>query len=102
MKKKLIKCGLMLSCMLLVTAVGTAFARNLGDEKNPNIILASEHYNTNIHIEKTEIKRTEPYTGLNDKNENLNGEFSNSFQGLMMSPSVIMKVFAENPSIVSS
>ena len=92
----------MLCCMLFVTAVGTAFARNLGDEKNPNVILANEHYNTNIHVEKTEIKHTEPYTGLDDKNDNLNGEPDDFLQGLIMAPSVIMNVFAENPSIVSS
>ncbi len=87
MKKKLIRCSLMLCCLLLVTAVGTAFAKNLGDEKNPNVVLVNGHYNTNLHVEKTKIKRTEPDDFL---------------QGLIMAPSVIMNVFAENPSIVSS
>ena len=87
----------------LLIQVGTAFAVNRGGEKDPNVILANEHYNTNIHVEKTKIKRTELYnTSLDSKNDNLNGESSDSFQGLIMSPSVIMKVFAENPSIVSS
>ncbi len=98
MKKKMIMCSLILCCMLLVTAVGTVFAKQLGDEKNPNVILASGHYKMNIHVEKTEIKRTEPYTGL----DNLNGKPGDSLQGLIMSPAVIMKALAENPSIVSS
>jgi hypothetical protein len=102
MKKKLIMCRLILCCMLLVTAVGTAFARKLGDEKNPNVVLASEHYNMKIHVEKTEIKQTKPYSGLDNKNENLNGEPGDFLQGLIMTPTAIMKVFAENPAIVSS
>jgi hypothetical protein len=88
--------------MLLVTAVGTVFAKQLGDEKNPNVILASGHYSMNMHVEKTEIKRTEPYTDLDNKNENLNREPGDSLHGLMMSPAIIMKAIAENPSIVSS
>jgi hypothetical protein len=102
MKKKMIMCSLMLCCTLLVTAVGSAFARNLGDEKNPNVILVSEHYNMNIQVEKTEIKHTVPYTGLDNKNENLNKEPGDFLQGLIMAPAVLMKTFAENPSIVSS
>ena len=102
MKKKMIMFSLILCCTLLVTAVGTAFARKLDDGKNPNVILASGHYKMNIHVEKTEIKRTEPYTGLDNKNENLNGKPGDSLQGLIMSPAVIMKALAENPSIVSS
>ena len=102
MKKKLIMCSLMLCCLLLVTAVGTAFAKKLGDEKNPNVILASEHYNMKIHVEKTEIKHTKPYSGLDNKNENLNEEPGDFLQGLIMAPTAIMKVFADNPAIVAS
>ncbi len=102
MKNKLIMCSLILCCMVLVTAVGSAFARKLGDENNPNVNLANEHYNMKIHVEKTEIKHTAPYTGLDIKNENLNRKPGDFLQGFIMAPSVIMKVIKENPLIVSS
>ncbi len=62
MKKRLIMGSLMLCCMILTT-MGFAFARKLGEEKPPNVFLASEHYNMKIRDKETEYKHTEPYTG---------------------------------------
>ena len=101
MKKRLIMGSLMICCMALVTAVGPAFARKLGEEKKPNVFLASEHYNMKIHDKKTEYKHTEPYTGLDYKNENLNVKSGDHFQGLIMAPILIVKAIDENPVILS-
>ncbi len=101
MKKRLIMSSLMLCCMILVTAIGYAFARKLGEEKPPNVFLASEHYNMKINDKKTEYKHTEPYTGLEYKNENLNGKSGGHFQGLIMAPLLIAKAIDENPVIVT-
>ena len=101
MKKRLIMGSLMLCCMILVTAIGSAFSRKLGEEKTPNVFLASEYYNMKIHDKKTEFKHTEPYTGLEYKNENLNGKSGDHLQGLIMAPIVIVKAIKENPMIAS-
>ena len=100
MKKRMIMGSLMLCCMILVTAIGSAFSRKLGDEKE-NVFLASEHYNMKIHDKKTEFKHTKPYTGLDYKNENLNGKSSDHLQALIMAPILIVKAIEENPVIVS-
>ncbi len=101
MKKRLIVGNLMLCCLALVTAVGFTFARKLGEEKPPNAFLSSEHYNTKIHNKETEYKHTEPYTGLEHKNENLNGKSGDHLQGLIIAPIFIIKAIEENPVIVS-
>ena len=88
MKKRMIMGSLMLCCMILVTAIGSAFARKLGDEKE-NVFLASEHYNMKIHDKKTEYK-----------NENLNGKSGDHLQGLIMTPMLIAKAIDENPVII--
>lgn len=93
--------SLMLCCMVLVAAVGSPFARKLGEEKPPNVFLASEHYSMKIHDKKTEYKHTESYTGLEYKNENLNGKSGDHLQGLIMAPIFIVKAIKENPVIVS-
>ncbi len=101
LKKRLIMGSLMICCMALVTAIGSAFARKLGEEKNPNVFLASKHYNLKIHDKKTEYKHTEPNTGLEYKNESLNGKSGGHFQGLIMAPMLIAKAIDENPVIVT-
>ena len=101
MKKKLIMGSLILCFMILVTAIGSAFARKLGEEENPNFFLASKHYNLKIHDNKTEFKHTEPCSGLGYKNENLNDKPGDFLQGLIMSPIVISKTIGENPVIIS-
>ena len=93
--------SLMLCCMALVTAVGSTFARKLGEEKPPNVFLASEHYNMIIRDKETEYKHTEPYTGLEYKNENLNGKSGDHLQALIMAPILIVQAFEENPVIIS-
>ena len=93
--------SLMLCCMILVTAIGYAFARKLGEEKQPNVFLASEHYNMKIHDKKTEYKHTGPYTGLEHKNENLNGKSGDHLQAIFMAPILIVQAFEENQMIVS-
>ncbi len=93
--------SLMLCCMILVTAIGYAIARKLGEEKTPNVFLACEHYNLKIHDKKTEFKHTGSYTGLEYKNKNLNGKSGDHLQGLIIAPFVIMKAIGENPVIVS-
>ena len=93
--------SLMLCCMILVTAIGSAFARKLGEEKNPNVFLASEHYNMKLHDKKTEYKHTESNTGLEYKNESLNGKSGGHLQGLIMTPILIVQAIEENPVIVS-
>ncbi len=80
----------MICCMALVTAVGSAYARKLGEEKPPNVFLASEHNNTKIHDKITEYK-----------NENSNGKSGDHLQGLMMAPILIVKAIDEYPEIVS-
>ncbi len=101
MKKRMIMGSLILCCMILVTAMGPAFARKVGEEKNPNVFLACEHYNLKIHDKKTEYKHTEPNTGLEYKNENLNRKSGGHLQGLMMAPILIAKAIDENPVIVT-
>ena len=101
MKKKLIMGSLIIYCMALVTAVGFTFARKLGEEKTPNVFLASEHYNMKIHDKKTEFKHTGPYTGLDYKNENINGKSGDHLQGIIMAPISIVKAIKENPMIAS-
>lgn len=101
MKKRLIMGSLMICCMILVTAIGYAIARKLGEEKNQNVFLASEHYNMKIHDKKTEFKHTGSYTGLEYKNENLNGKSGDHLQGLIMAPTFIVKAINENPMIAS-
>ncbi len=87
--------------MALVTAVGSAFARKIGEEKPPNVFLASEHYNMKIRDEKTEYKHTKSYAGLEYRSENLNGKSSDHLQALLMTPFLIVQAFEENPVIVS-
>ena len=101
MKKKLIMGSLLLCCMILVTAIGSAFARKFGEEKTSNIFSASEHYNLQLHNKETEIKHTEPYFDLVSKNENLNNKPGNFLQGLIVSQIVIVKTIGENPVIIS-
>ncbi len=101
MMKRMIIGSLMICCMALVTVVGSASARKLGEEKPPNVFLASEHYNTKIHDKKTEYKHTEPYTGLECKNENLNVKSGNHLQALIMAQIFIVKAIDENPVIIS-
>ncbi len=101
MKKQMIMCGLILCCMLVVTAVNSAFAVKLGEEKNSNVFYASVHYNMKIHDKITEVNNTESYTDLDCKNENLNGKPDDHYQGLIMAPVAIMKTIGENPFIVS-
>ena len=101
MKKKLIMSSLILCCMILVTSIGSAFARKFGEGKNQNVILASEHYNVKIHDKKTEFKHTEPDSGLDYKNENLDGKSGDHMQALIMAPILIVKAIEENPVIVS-
>ncbi len=93
--------SLMLCCMILATAIGSAFARKLGEEKPLNVFLASEHYNMKIHDKETEYKHTEPFTDLEYKKENLNGKSGGHFQGLIMAPILIAKAIDEYPEIVS-
>ncbi len=90
MKKKLIMGSLIIYCMALVTAVGFAFARKLGEEKTPNVFLSSKHYNLKIHDKKTEYK-----------NKNLNGKSGDHLQGIIMAPISIVKAINENPMIAS-
>ena len=101
MMKRLIMGCLIVCCMILVTAKGSVFARRLGEDKNPNVILASERYNMKIQYKQTELKHTDPYSGLDYKNENLNEEPGDFLHGLIMAPIVIMKTIEENPAIIS-
>jgi hypothetical protein len=99
--KRLIMGSLIVCCIMLVTAKGPVFARKLGEDKNPNIILASERYAAKIHYKKTELKHTDHYSRLDHKNENLNEEPGDYLQGLIMAPVAIMKTIGENPVIIS-
>ncbi len=101
MMKRLIMGSLIVSCMILVTAKGSVFARRLGEDKNPNVILASQCYNVKIHDKKIELKHNYPYSGLDYKNESINGESGDCLQGLIMAPMVIMKTIGENPVFIS-
>ncbi len=101
MKKRLIMGSLMLCCMALVTAVGSVFAGKPGEEKPPDVFLSSEHSNMKIIEKETEYKHTEPNTGLEYKNENMNRKSGGHFQGLIMAPILIAKAFEENPVIVT-
>jgi len=101
MMKRLIMGGLIVCCMLLVTAKGSVFARRLVEDKNPNVVFASEHYDVKIRYKKTELKHADPYSGLDYKNENLNEGPGDYLQGLIMAPIAIMKTFGENPVIIS-
>jgi hypothetical protein len=87
--------------MLLVIVVDSAFALKLSEEKNSNVVFASVHYNMKIHDKITEFKNTESYTGLDCKNEDLNGKPDDHYQSLMMAPITIVKTIGENPFIVS-
>ncbi len=98
MMKRLIMGCLIVCCMILVTAKGSAFARKLGEDKNPNVILASERYNMKIQYKQTELKHADPY---DYKNENLNEEPGDYLHGLIMAPIVIIKTIGENPVIIS-
>ena len=66
--------------------MGSAITRELGEEKPPNVFLASKHYNMKIHDKKNEYKHTESYTGLDYKDENLNGKSGGHLQALIMAP----------------
>ncbi|MCP4266240.1 MAG: hypothetical protein GY777_11815 [Candidatus Brocadiaceae bacterium] len=98
MMKRLIMGCLVVCCMILVTAKGSAFDRRLGEDKDPNVILASEHYNMKIQYKQTELKHTDPH---DYKNENLNEEPDDYLQGLIMAPIVIIRTIGENPVIMS-
>ncbi len=102
MKKKQIIGRLILCCIILITAIGTVFAKKFGEERDSKVFTACEYLNIETFDKKSELEHTGPCAVPDYENESIKGEHVGFLEGLIVAPVLITKSIVGNQVLVSS